>query len=70
MAEDPNLDYDKEDFMFTIMQDDGNEVELIKNGKNIKVTNKTRREYARKVARFHLLRQVSTEMREFIKGFY
>jgi hypothetical protein len=40
------------------MQDDGTEVDLVKNGRNIKVTNMTRKEYARKVARYHLLREV------------
>ncbi len=32
IAEDPYLNLDKEDFTFTVMRDDGVEVELVKNG--------------------------------------
>lgn len=33
MAEDPSLNFDFEEFYFTIMKDDGEEIELVKNGK-------------------------------------
>jgi hypothetical protein len=42
MAEDKNINYEEEDFKFTIMKNDGTEVELIKDGKNVKVTNSNR----------------------------
>ena len=58
MAEDPSMDFDQEDFTFTVMKDDGKEEELIKNGKHIKVTNKTRKDYANRVARYYLLKEV------------
>lgn len=52
------------------MKDDGTEVDLIKDGKNIRITNKTRKIYANKVTRFYLLKEVNTETKEFLKGFY
>ena len=44
-------------------------MELVRGGKEVKVTNSTRKEYAHRVARFHLLKEVNTETKEFIKGF-
>jgi E3 ubiquitin-protein ligase HUWE1 len=70
MAEDPNLNYDEEDFRFTVIREDGEEVELKKGGKDIRVTQETRRSYARLVAKYYLAREVKTELKEFMKGFY
>lgn len=70
MAEDPNINFEYEDFYFTIMKDDGEEVELIKNGKNIKLNQSNRKQYANKVARYYLSKDVNVEMSEFIKGFH
>jgi hypothetical protein len=39
MAKEGNINYDNEDFYFTLMRKDGNEVDLIKNGAETKVTN-------------------------------
>lgn len=58
MAEDPSIDLDYEDFRFTIMKNDGKEVDLIKDGSNIKVTNENRSDYGKRVARYYLLKEV------------
>lgn len=38
MRDDPTIDFETEDFHFVIVNDHGEEIELIKNGKNEKVT--------------------------------
>lgn len=58
MAEDPSIDYENEDFTFTIMKDDGEEIELIPNGKTIKVNHSNKSKYAKKVARYYLSKDV------------
>lgn len=52
------------------MKEDGEEVELVKNGKTTKVTNKNRKMYGEKVAQYYLMREVKSEMKEFVKGFH
>ena len=69
MAEDPSINYEQEDFFFTVFTELGEEIELVKNGKNIKVTEKNKKDYVKRVARYYLMKQVSTESKEFIKGF-
>ena len=39
LAEDKALDFDKQDFKFSVMKDNGQEIELVPKGKDIKVTN-------------------------------
>lgn len=70
MAEDEHLNLDNEDFRFTVMRDDGEEIELIPNGKEIKVTQERRKEYVKKLARYYLLKECKDEVHEFITGFY
>lgn len=70
IAEDPTIDLSAEDFTFNIMADDGTEVELVKNGSKIKVNNKNRKEYGRRVARYYLMHAIKDEMKSFFKGFY
>lgn len=70
MAEDPSINYKEEDFRFTIIKNDGEEVELKKGGKDIRVTNENRKSYAKRVARYYLSKEVKAEMKEFLKGFY
>ena len=50
MAEDPSINYDLDEFYFTIMKDNGEEIELVKGGKTIRVTNSNKAKYAEKVA--------------------
>ena len=52
------------------MKDNGEEVELIPNGKEIKVTNSRRKDYVQRLARFYLIKECRDEIQEFIKGFY
>ena len=52
------------------MNGQGEEVELVENGKQIKVTNKNRKEYAKKVAKYYIMKDVRLEITEFLKGFY
>lgn len=70
MAESDAMNFDEEDFRFSIMRDDGSEVDLVKNGRNIKVTNEKRKEYIEKVAKYYLLKECKTELKEFLKGFF
>jgi hypothetical protein len=42
------------DFYFTLMRDDGQEVEIAKNGKTTKVTKDNRKQYGMKVAKYYL----------------
>lgn len=70
MAEDPHLNYEEEFFTFTIIDNYGQETELVKNGKNLKVSNKNRKDYARLVAKYYLVKEVAQELKEFLKGFY
>jgi hypothetical protein len=70
MAEDPNINFEDEFFTFTVMDNFGEEIELIKNGKNLKVSNKNRKDYARLVAKYYLAKEVSLELKEFLKGFW
>ena len=70
MAEDPNIDYENEDFKFIIFKDDGEEIDLIKNGNNTKVTSENRLQYANRVAKYYLWKESQHEINEFIKGFY
>jgi len=52
------------------MNDEGDEVELIKDGKKVKVTNKNKKVYAKKVAEYYINKDVKVETKEFLKGFY
>eukprot|EP00347_Sterkiella_histriomuscorum_P023957 403332801 len=70
MAQNDSINYEEEEFYFTIMKDDGEEVELIKDGKNIKLSKENRQQFANKVAEYYLSKDVETEMNEFLKGFY
>lgn len=45
IANDPSIDFDYEDYRYVIIKEDGLEVELIKNGMNIKVTKENRLDY-------------------------
>lgn len=45
-------------------------MELIKDGKNIRVTNENKKQYGKKIARYYLSKDVKIEVREFLKGFY
>lgn len=38
MAEDPNMDFQMDEFYFTIMKEDGEEAELCKDGRTRRVT--------------------------------
>ena len=52
------------------MQSNGKEIELVKNGNNLKVSNKNRKDYAWLVARHYLIKEVAKELKEFQRGFY
>ncbi|CDW75488.1 hect e3 ubiquitin [Stylonychia lemnae] len=69
ISDDPSINFDEEEFYFTIIQDDGSEIELIKKGKETRVTAQNRTQYAKKVAKYYLYKQVKTEIDEFVKGF-
>ena len=45
------------------MKDNGDEVELDKDGKTISVTNLNKRTYVRKLARYYLLKECKEEMK-------
>lgn len=55
---------------FSLETEDGDEIELVENGKNILVTKENIDEYCRLVAKYHLIDQVQKETREFMRGFY
>ncbi|EGR27757.1 ubiquitin- hect domain protein, putative [Ichthyophthirius multifiliis] len=50
--------------------DDYKEVELIKNGKNIEVTNQNKNSYIEKVLYFIMIQQIKDQIRAFMDGFY
>ena len=64
------MNFDTEDFRFVVMRNDGIEIELDEGGKDIKVTNLNKKSYIRKLARYYLLKECKSEMKEFIRGFY
>jgi E3 ubiquitin-protein ligase HUWE1 len=70
IANDPNVDFKECDLKFTIMKEDGSEIELIPNGANIPVTKQRRKEYVRRVARHYLLDECRESMKAFLQGFY
>lgn len=70
MLEDATLNYEVEDFRFTMLKDNGLEIELIKDGANTKVTHENKKEYVDHVVNFYLYKDVNKEIKEFLKGFY
>lgn len=70
MAEDPTINFDDEEFYFTVMNSEGEEIELIENGREVRVTNANKKDYARKVAKHYLVKDVREEVKAFLKGFY
>lgn len=54
MLEDTTIDYATENFTFTIMKENGEEVQLVENGANIKVTHQNKKEYISKIVKFYL----------------
>lgn len=70
LAEDPTMDFQLDEFFYTIMKDDGEEVELCKDGKSKRVTAQNRKDYAQKVAKFYLYKDAKEEIRQFVKGFH
>jgi E3 ubiquitin-protein ligase HUWE1 len=66
MADDPSVNFEDEEFYFTLMNSDGQEIELIENGKEVRVTQANRKQYARKVAEYHLINEVKDETKAFL----
>jgi hypothetical protein len=59
-----------EHYYFVVTKDNGEEIELDKGGKNIKVNNLNKKTYVRKLARYYLVKECKEEIEEFVKGFY
>lgn len=70
IANDPSIDFDYEDYRYVIIKEDGSEVELIKNGMNIKVTKENRVDYVNHVAKYYLYTNIHKEIHEFLRGFH
>ena len=70
MATDSSLDFESLDLRFTVMDDQGNEVELIHMGAEVTVTKENITEYCLRVAKYHLVSAVHEEITAFIEGFY
>ena len=54
IAEEPSLDLDANPFFFTVMADTGEEIELVPNGREIRVTKENRKQFGNKVAHYYL----------------
>ena len=70
MATDPTVDLDLLELKFSMEAEDGQEIELIENGKNIDVTSDNIEQYCQAVAKYYLIDQVKEEAEEFMAGFY
>jgi E3 ubiquitin-protein ligase HUWE1 len=70
LATDPTVDFEMMDLRFSIMDEDGSELDLIEGGRDIVVTEETIEEYCLRVARHYLVTYVQEEMKEFLKGFF
>ncbi len=70
LNENKTMDFDTEDFKFSVMDQMGEEIDLIPNGKNIKVTQQRRQSYVKRVSRFYLVDSVRGSLRAFVRGFH
>jgi E3 ubiquitin-protein ligase HUWE1 len=58
------------EFTFTVIDEAGEEIELMENGRNIRVTKDNRTKYGNLVAQYYLHTEVKDEMRAFTEGFH
>ena len=65
-----SLNFNALDMLFTVAGPDGEEIELIPNGKDIMVTKANVEDYCKRVAEYHLFTKAKDEIKEFIRGFY
>jgi len=70
MVEDPRMDFNQDQWVFTIIKKDGSEIELLKNGKNKRVTKRNVKEYVRLVSKYYLIKEVREELKSLLKGFF
>lgn len=55
---------------FSIMMENGKEVDLKENGRNIDVTDENKEEYLRLVLEYRMLESISDQLQEFLSGLY
>lgn len=70
LASDPTIDFTSLELRMTVMNELGEEVELVQGGRDIEVTSDNIDEYCMRVAKYHLITSVKDEMKEFLGGFF
>jgi hypothetical protein len=65
-----NIDFESLDLRFTVIDEQGTEVELVPGGADIQVTSENIHEYCLGVAKYHLVTSVREEIRSFLEGFH
>lgn len=64
------MDFEALDLAFTIADENGEDSELVKDGKNVKVNKQNRKDYTSKMAQYYLYDSIKGQIEDLVRGFY